>query len=193
MRAAIIFAGTLAAAPAAQAVPAHTACPRDPAVAVARSFRASRWVVRARLTAADDHWAGAGDSWTLFHTRTLRPYKGRPPARMDILTHGDDAGTWLDRGSLSGLGQDYLLFLRPAPRGAPIEGAAQVSDRCGASKPWSWVSNEEARSLTAPSGPAAVAARRRVRPKAASHYPHVGAVQAPPARPRHPRPSPADV
>jgi hypothetical protein len=138
--------GALAAPAGATGV----SCPRAPQAAVARAFHNSTWVVRARFTAADDQWSGARQSWTLIHIRILHAYKGRPPPRLEILTRGNDAGAWLSRGSLSGLGEEYLLFLRPAPPGAPIAGAAMVSDACGSSKPWSRVSYREAKFLEAP-------------------------------------------
>jgi len=145
----IVALGLPAAAASARAID-RPGCPHAPSVAVARAYHDSTWVVRARLTAADDHWSGAGESWTLIHTQTLHAFKGRPQAKLDVLTRGDDADPWLRGGSLGGLGQEYLLFLRPAPQGAPIEGLAMVSDGCGASKPWSHVSHEELRSLESP-------------------------------------------
>jgi hypothetical protein len=143
------LAGVLAPAIAA---PERMECPRTSYAAATRAYRDSMWVVRARLSAADDHWGAAGQSWTLIHTQIVHTFKGRPPPRLDILTHGDDSGPWLDGSSLSNLGEDYLLFLRPAPPGSPIEGVATVSDGCGASKPWSRVSHEEIRSLASPPG-----------------------------------------
>ncbi|HEY2048939.1 MAG TPA: hypothetical protein VGH03_06330 [Caulobacteraceae bacterium] len=141
-----------------------------------KAFRNATWVVRARFTAADDQWAGAGHSWSLIHARVIHAYKGRPPPRLEILTRGDDGGAWLSRGSLSELGEEYLLFLRPAPPGSPIEDVAVVSDRCGASKPWSRVSYHEARLLEGPRSP---------------HIPHshvILAVRSEPVQPvQHPR------
>jgi hypothetical protein len=143
------------------------------------------WVVRARLTAADDHWGAVGQSWTLIHTQILRAYKGHPPPRLDILTRGDDAGPWLDGSSLSNLGQDYLLFLRPAPPGSPIEGVAMVSDGCGASRPWTRVSHEEFRSLEGQAGRLTLAQGGVVR--SAGHLHHVRASGAERARARRNR------
>lgn len=170
----------LAGALAAAAQPAE--CPRASSAAVARAYRHSTWVVRARLAAADDHWADAGQSWSLIHTQILRAYKGRPPSRLDILTHGDDAGPWLDRGSISDLGQDYLLFLRPAPPGSPMEGVAMVSDGCGASRPWSRVSREEIRSLESPAGRFVLAERGALRSAAPVRRVRVATAERPRAR-----------
>jgi hypothetical protein len=181
---AVALAATLAAASAA-AIPEPTACAHDPSATVARAFRASKWVVRVRLVGVDDHWGGAGESWTLLHAQTLRPYKGRPPARLDVLTHGDDAGPWLDRGSLSGLGQDYLLFLRPSPPGSSRPDAAVVSEGCGASKPWVRVSPGEARALESPYGPVVLAERSPFRSGIGSHHPYGGVVRHSPSRPSH--------
>lgn len=181
---AMIAAVSLAGAPAPPAVaaPVQVGCPRSPAVAVARAFHVSTWVVRARLTGADDHWGGAEKSWTMFHAQILEAYKGHPPPRLDVLTHGDDAGVWLDRGSLSDVGQEYLLFLRPAAPDAPIHGAAQVSDRCGKSEPWLRVSHEEARSLESPFGPRIPPARRS---RAARRHGRGEVVRASPPRSSH--------
>jgi hypothetical protein len=162
LAAALAFAGLLAG-------PSRAACP-PASVAVARAFHISRWVVHARLIAADDHWAGPEDSWTLFHAQILHAYKGRPPPQLAILTHGDDAGLWLDRGSLGNVGQDYLLFLRAAAPGSPVAGAAEVSDRCGQSKPWALVPRNEVSALEGrPVGRAPLAKRGPRRSKAKRH------------------------
>lgn len=165
---AIVSFAAAAVSPAVGA-PVQAVCPRSSAVAVVRAFHLSRWVVRARLTGADDHWGGAGESWTMLHAEILEAYKGHPPPRLDVLTHGDDAGVWLDRGSLRDVGQEYLLFLRPAPD-APIHGAAQVSDPCGKSEPWIRVSHEEARSLKSPFGPRLPPAHSFSRSRAGAHH-----------------------
>ncbi|HEY1929782.1 MAG TPA: hypothetical protein VGG92_20120 [Caulobacteraceae bacterium] len=166
----IVALGVSAAGEAGAAAIDRTGCPHVSSERIARAYRDSTWVVRARFAAADDHWSGAGESWTLIHTQTLHAFKGRPPPRLDILTRGDDAGPWLDGGALGALGQEYLLFLRPAPRGAPIEGVAMVSDGCGASKPWSHVSHGEARSLEAPGH---FARPQRIAMKSEGHARHV--------------------
>ena len=180
----MVAIGVSAAGDAGATAIERAACSHAPSYVIARAYRDSTWVVRARFTAADDHWSGAGESWTLIHTQTLHAFKGRPPPKLDILTHGDDAGPWLDGGALGELGQEYLLFLRPAPRGSPIEGVAMVSDGCGASKPWSHVSHEEARSLEAPGH---FARLDRTSVKSGGHAQHVRVASAEKTKGHHQR------
>jgi hypothetical protein len=112
---------------------------------LSQEFRDSKWVVRARLIAADDHLSDEDESWTLYHIQTIQSFKGKAPKRLDVFTYRDSGGFYLDKGMSTDLGGEYLLFLDPATRTMPkaIAGAFQVNYSCGQSKPWSEVTEEQ--------------------------------------------------
>ena len=108
---------------------------------VAREFRDSKWVVKAKLEAADYHWANSGESWTVYTVRVLTRYKGSPARFMRVFTYRDSGGFYLDKGTSPDLDTDYLLFLVPPTQELPrgINRVAQVNYSCGQSRPWSEV------------------------------------------------------
>jgi hypothetical protein len=118
---------------------------------IAQEVRDSKWVVRAKLISADNHWSDEDDSWTLYHVQTIRSYKGRAPHRLAVFTYRDSGGFYLDKGTSNDLGGEYLLFLIPAIQKLPpsARGASQVNYSCGQSKPWAEVTEPQAQALAA--------------------------------------------
>lgn len=110
---------------------------------IRQEFADSRWVVQAKVTAADYHWADEGESWTIYHLQVLIRFKGDPPVNIELFTYRDSGGFYLDKGVDPDLGGEYLLFLDPispalhAP--AAAHGATEVNYNCGQSKEWSQV------------------------------------------------------
>lgn len=120
---------------------------------VAQEFADSRWVVRIKVIAADDHWSDEDDSWTLYHLQVLTTFKGKPPARIDMFTYRDSGGFFLDKDMSNDLGGEYLLFLDPLSHqdSAPAlaRNATEVNYECGQSNAWDAISNSERRELVA--------------------------------------------
>ena len=118
---------------------------------VAQEFADSQWVVRVRVTAADDHWSDEEDSWSLYHLQVLTSFKGNPPARIAMFTYRDSGGFFLDKGMANDLGGEYLLFLDPVSHRETAPGTAknatEVNYSCGQSKVWSAVSTSERQEL----------------------------------------------
>ncbi|HYI47547.1 MAG TPA: hypothetical protein VEX35_03695 [Allosphingosinicella sp.] len=118
---------------------------------MAQQFRDSRWVVRARVLAADNHWSDDGESWTRYSLAVVRAYKGAPPARLAFFTTRDSGAFYLDRGTMPDLGGEYLLFLNPIRpyRGQlpAARGAVFVNYACGQSRPWAEVPGTDERRL----------------------------------------------
>lgn len=121
---------------------------------IRQEFSDSRWVVRARVTAATDGVveAGlddAGMEWTQYRLLVIRSYKGTPPQRLRFFSERNSGGFYMDRSNLPlpaghDIGGEYLLFLNPvAPYpGQPRaqRGAVFVNYACGQSRPWHKVS-----------------------------------------------------
>lgn len=119
-------------------------------------FHDSRWVVRARVLSARDHWPSEGDSWTLYRLKVLHAYKGRLPRTFTFFTDRDSGGFFMDRPWVPlpkghDIGGEYLLFLNPwtHSRGDPAAsvGATFVNYSCGQSRLWSKVDSVSRRSL----------------------------------------------
>jgi hypothetical protein len=108
---------------------------------VAREFRDSRLVVRARVVVADNHWSDIDESWTAYTVHVLHYFKGIGPARLRVFTMRDSGGFYMDNGPNPDLEGEYLLFLNPW-RGEPTaaHGAMEVNYNCGQSGPWTKVS-----------------------------------------------------
>jgi hypothetical protein len=119
---------------------------------VRQEFADSRWVVLAKVTNADYHWADEGDSWTIYHLQVLTRFKGNPPVNIELLTYRDSGGFYLDKGTNPDLGGEYLLFLDPISPPPPIpaaaHGATEVNYSCGQSKEWSKVTAADRSELT---------------------------------------------
>lgn len=117
---------------------------------LAEEFRDARWVVKAKVEAADDHWANSGDSWTIYKVRVLTRYKGPPARTLRLFTFRDSGGFYLDKGMVPNLDADYLLFLDPATQTLPrgVRGVVEVNYECGQSKSWTEMSPVQRRALT---------------------------------------------
>lgn len=122
---------------------------------LSEEFTDSRWVVRARVLSATDHWSDTGESWTLYQLQVVRTYKGAPPGRLKFLTLRDSGGFYMDRPWVAlpkghDIGGEYLLFLTPWGSEAPpgrVRGAVFVTYNCGQSRPWAEVSTADRRRL----------------------------------------------
>lgn len=121
-----------------------------------QEFRDSRWVVRARVTSADDHWSDEEESWTLYRLTVVQSFKGKLPRHFTFFTERNSGGFYMDRPWVAlpkghDIGGEYLLFLNPLPhyRGRPAvsAGATFVNYSCGQSRPWSEVSGSSRRLL----------------------------------------------
>ncbi len=65
---------------------------------LSQEFADSRWVVRAKVLAADDHWSDEEESWTIYRLEVLTTFKGAPPPRISLFTYRDSGGFYLDQG-----------------------------------------------------------------------------------------------
>ena len=123
---------------------------------ISQEFRDSRWVVRAKVLSARDHWPNDGEAWTIYQLKVEDAFKGRPKGQLRFFTHRDSGGFYLDLGLTHDLGADYLLFLNPIePRkGEPAvaRAAVFVNYSCGVSKAWREVTAEEEQELMSLSG-----------------------------------------
>ncbi len=124
------------------ALPAHALCSYggidNAKTTIRQEFKDSKWVVKVKLVAADNHWSDEDNSWTLYHVQTLRSFKGRAPPRIDVFTYRDSGGFYLDKGMSNDLGGEYLLFLSSPTQRLPrfARGALQVNYSCGQSDQW---------------------------------------------------------
>jgi hypothetical protein len=123
-----------------------------------QEFKDSRWVVKATVLSAVDHWSDAEDSWTSYEIEVTHAYKGQPRKRLRFFTYRDSGGFYLDRPWINlpaghDVGGEYLLFLNPIPPrpSLPTEakGAVFVNYSCGISRPWREVTSSLSRELTA--------------------------------------------
>ena len=137
-------------------IEANAVCIHDgkdnPRTTLSEEFAESRWVVRARVTSAKDHWADEGYSWTVYRLHLLESFKGSPPQNIIFYTRRDSGGFFMDipwKGH--DIGGEYLLFLRPFPAriiDPPIaQRATFVNYECGQSRPWHKVSKVNRRQL----------------------------------------------
>lgn len=134
--------------------PAHALCVYDDKMyaktTLAQEFRDSKWVVKAKVEAADYHWANYGPSWTIYSIRVLTRFKGPAVRNLRLFTFRDSGGFYLDKGTDPDLDSDYLLFLDPPMQTLPrrVKNVVQVNYACGQSKPWSEVTASDQRELT---------------------------------------------
>jgi hypothetical protein len=114
---------------------------------LAQEFADSKWVVRVKVVAADNHWSDEDDSWTIYHLQVMTAFKGKPPTRIEMFTYRDSGGFYLDKGMANDLGGEYLLFLDPVSHKESVPTAArdatEVNYSCGQSKAWSSLSMSE--------------------------------------------------
>jgi hypothetical protein len=108
---------------------------------IPQEFRDSRWVVKAKLLSANNHFSDDGESWAVYTVRVLTRYKGAGSGTLRLFTYRDSGGFYLDKGMFPDLGGEYLLFLNPAtgdlPRG--VRNVTEINFSCGQSRPWSEV------------------------------------------------------
>ena len=139
------------------AAPAHALCSYNGVdnakTTIREEFHDSKWVVDVLLIAADNHWSDEDESWTLYHVKTLRSFKGKAPPRLDVFTYRDSGGFYLDKGMSNDLEGEYLLFLSPATQKLPrvAHGALEVNYPCGQSGPWAKLSRGQLDALRAAS------------------------------------------
>lgn len=118
---------------------------------VAQEFRDSRWVVRAKVLKAHDHYSDNGDSFTTYDLLVEQSFKGALPRHVRFFTMRDSGGFYLDNGSSHDIGGEYLLFLNSNRRQmidpTAIQGTVSVNYSCGQSKAWHEVGQPEIREL----------------------------------------------
>jgi len=125
---------------------------------IEREFKDSKWVVRAKVLAAKDHFSDEDESWTSYRIQVQHAYKGRPAKQLRFFTFRDSGGFYMDRAWVPlpkghDVGGEYLLFLNPLKRssGFPVaaKGAVFVNYSCGVSGPWAQVSSSAQSQLAA--------------------------------------------
>jgi len=121
---------------------------------ILREFRDSKWVVRAHVVSADYHWSDEEESWTLYHLKVVKSYKGKLRTHFTFFTERNSGGFYMDgAGGVPDLDRDYLLFLvsdgwSKAGR-AFAKDALWVNYNCGQSKVWNEVTAHDAAELAA--------------------------------------------
>ncbi|RYG30014.1 hypothetical protein EON81_25680 [bacterium] len=110
---------------------------------VSQEFEDSRWVVKAKVMSATDHFIEGEEPWTEYQLEVQDAFKGAPPRRLRFFTFRNSGGFYLDRGREHDLGGEYLLFLNPTASSPAIPAAASgtvsVNYSCGVSGLWSSV------------------------------------------------------
>ncbi len=116
-----------------------------------QEFSDSKWVVRAKVTAAQNYRSDEGESWTIYNLRVRSTFKGAPPSRLKLFTYRDSGGFYLDRGMDADLERDYLLFLDPISKSLSVPVAArsatEVNYNCGQSRAWTGVTVADQRQI----------------------------------------------
>ena len=64
---------------------------------VSQEFGDAKWVVKAKVLSASDHWSDADDSWTLYDLEVTHAFKGKPAKRLHFFTFRDSGGLYMDR------------------------------------------------------------------------------------------------
>ena len=154
--------GYVAALALSCASPAHALCiykGQDNAkTTIAQEFEDSKWVIRAKVVAAKDHFSDEDDSWTLYKIEVRRAYKGQPPEQLSFFTTRDSGGFYMDKAWVRlpdghDIGGEYLLFLNPWPARKDLppqaKGAVFVNYNCGVSGPWAEVPLRDRERLSA--------------------------------------------
>jgi hypothetical protein len=118
---------------------------------IPQEFFDSKWVVKVKVVAADNHWSDVDDSWTLYHLQVVTTFKGAPPSSVELFTYRDSGGFYLDKGTNADLDGEYLLFLDPIDKAEKVPYAArsatEVNYSCGQSKLWREVSSADQKRL----------------------------------------------
>lgn len=118
---------------------------------VSQEFEDSRWVVKAKVLAATEHFIEGEEPWTEYQLEVQHAYKGDPPRSLRFFTFRNSGGFYLDRGRAHDVGGEYLLFLNPTPSfsyvPAGARGTVSVNYSCGVSGRWSSVSATSHREL----------------------------------------------
>ena len=124
----------------------------------AQEFKDSKWVVRAKVVAAKDHFSDEEESWTLYQLDVRHSFKGHPPRRLRFFTTRDSGGFYMDKAWVRlpaghDIGGEYLLFLNPWPTRSDLPPQAQdavfVNYNCGMSRLWREVSPAARKQLSA--------------------------------------------
>jgi hypothetical protein len=118
---------------------------------IQQEFKDARWVVRAHLVSADDHWEDKGNSWSRYRLKVVETFKGSLPPDFTFFTERDSGGFYMEFGTSADRKGDYLLFLVPRAfrRGDPAaaRGALWVNYSCGQSKAWAKVTQAQLQTL----------------------------------------------
>jgi hypothetical protein len=118
---------------------------------IAQEFKDARWVVRAHLVSADDHWQDQGDSWSRYRLKVVETFKGSLPRDFTFFTARDSGGFYMEFGTSADQKGDYLLFLVPwqfrRSDPAAARGALWVNYNCGRSTSWDKVSRTDIQTL----------------------------------------------
>ncbi len=110
---------------------------------VSQEFEDSRWVVKAKVLSATDHFIEGEEPWTEYQLEVQDAFKGAPPRRLRFFTFRNTGGFYLDRGQEHDIGCEYLLFLNPTANSPAVpeaaSGTVSVNYSCGVSGLWSSV------------------------------------------------------
>ncbi len=119
-----------------------------------QEFAESRWVVHARVVAADYWWppvTSDESAWATYRLEVLNSFKGPAPDEFLFFTERNSGGYYMDiplpQGGGADIGGEYLLFLNPSDWHS---GRVQTSDEivfvnyaCGQSRRWIEVSADD--------------------------------------------------
>ncbi len=129
----------LIAASALAASPVHALCiyngVDNATTKIPQEFRDSKWVVRAKLVSARDHWSDVLDSWTIYAIDIKNIIRVRQQDGHSSLPVPDSGGFYMDQPWVPlprghDMGGEYFLFLDPFPwvKGEPKEAKHSVHE-----------------------------------------------------------------
>jgi hypothetical protein len=116
---------------------------------IAQEFKDSKWVVKAKVVSAKDHFPDEDQPWTLYQLEVQHAYKGQPPRQLKFFTFRNSGAFYMDKAWVAlpaghDIGGEYLLFLNPLEPASDqpkvAKGAVFVNYSCGVSGPWKDVS-----------------------------------------------------
>ena len=125
---------------------------------ISQEFKDSKWVVKAKVVAAKDHFSDEDESWTLYQLEVQHAFKGQPRHPLRFFTFRDSGGFYMDKAWVHlpaghDIGGEYLLFLNPWPTRKDLPPQARdsvfVNYSCGLSGPWAKVSSADRQRLSA--------------------------------------------